>query len=261
MHQLERALNSLIPCFCVERIHLIDNSPDDSLSYFVRLDNRISYTHTKQNIGFGAGHNIALRRSLSSKVKYHLVLNADVYFDYDVIDKLITFMNANSDVGLVMPKVFYPNGDVQYLCKLLPNPFDLIIRRFLPNIYFFKNLSDKFELRRSGYDRLLNVPYLSGCFMFLRVSALAEVGIFDERFFMYPEDIDLSRRIHEKFRTIFYPDAFVFHEHGKASYRSKKMLFIHAINLARYFNKWGWFFDGKRKKINATVLDSLSSYE
>jgi GT2 family glycosyltransferase len=255
--QLKRALNSIIPCRNIKRIDLIDNSPDESLSCFAGLSTKVSYSHTGKNVGFGAGHNISLKQSISSDMKYHLVLNADVYFDPNVIDRLMIFMNTNPDVGLVMPKVFYPNGDIQYLCKLLPTPFDFFLRRFLPNISFFKKSNENFELRGSGYNKLLNVPYLSGCFMFLNVNALAAVGVFDERFFMYPEDIDLSRRIHEKYKTIFYPDAFIFHEHGKASYRSKKMLFVHVVNLIRYFNKWGWFFDDKRKKINRAVIESF----
>ena len=100
----------------------------------------------------------------------------------------------------------------------------------------------------------MNVPYLSGCFMLLRTSTLEDVGLFDERFFLYPEDIDLTRRIHKKYKTLFYPYVSVIHEYGRGSYKSMKLLYFHIVNMCRYFNKWGWFFDKERKEINARCI-------
>jgi len=73
-----------------------------------------------------------MRKSLKDGVPYHLVLNPDVYFESGVLEKLFDYMEFNSDVGQLMPKVLYPDGEVQYLCKLLPTPMDLIFRRFIP---------------------------------------------------------------------------------------------------------------------------------
>jgi GT2 family glycosyltransferase len=94
--------------------------------------------------------------------------------------------------------------------------------------------------------------------MFLRTEALKTVGKFDEQFFMYPEDIDLTRRIHEKFRTVFYPSTVVTHYHTQGSYFSVKLLLIHIVNMIKYFNKWGWFFDKNRRDTNKKVLQQLS---
>ncbi|MFT3751971.1 MAG: glycosyltransferase [Paludibacter sp.] len=162
-------------------------------------------------------------------------------------------MNNNSEIGQLMPKVHYPNGKIQYLCKLIPTPFDLIFRRFFPTEWTKKRM-ERFELKASGYNKIMDVPYLSGCFMFLRTAALREVGLFDERFFMYPEDIDLTRRIHQKYRTVFYPDVSIIHHHAQESYTNLKMLWIHIVNLIRYFNKWGWFFDKERRNVNKETL-------
>lgn len=162
-------------------------------------------------------------------------------------------MNENAEIGHLMPKVFYPDGNIQYLCKLLPTPFDLFFRRFLPEKWTRKRMN-RFEMRESGYDRLMDVPYLSGCFMFLRVAALKEVGTFDERFFMYPEDIDLTRRIHRKYRTVFYPEVNIVHHHTRSSYKNSRMMWIHTQNLIRYFSKWGWFFDEERRRVNSGII-------
>jgi GT2 family glycosyltransferase len=98
------------------------------------------------------------------------------------------------------------------------------------------------------------VPYLSGCFMLLRTSALIDVGLFDERFFMYPEDVDLTRRIAARYETIFFPHVSVYHEHGAASRKSLKMFAVHFFNMVRYFNKWGWLVDPGRRELNRKTL-------
>lgn len=205
------------------------------------------------NRGYGAAHNIALRKTLASDVQYHLVVNADVYFDPKVLEELSRYMGHHPEAGLIMPRVTYPDGRLQYLCKLLPTPLDLFGRRFLP-----KNVAEKrnrlFEMRFSGYDRVMNVPYLSGCFMFLRVSALRETGLFDERFFLYPEDIDLSRRIHSRYQTIYYPHCTIIHAHKQGSYHSVRLLWVHCVNICKYFNKWGWWFDSERKRVNEETI-------
>ena len=64
---------------------------------------------------------------------YHVVVNPDIYFETGVLEKLVSFMNLHKNVGQIMPKVYYPNGELQYLCKLIPTPFDLMFKRFLPS--------------------------------------------------------------------------------------------------------------------------------
>ena len=88
----------------------------------------------------------------------------------------------------------------------------------------------------------------------MRTEAVLKVGLFDERFFMYPEDIDLTRRIHREYLTLYYPSETIVHAHRQASYHNLHMLWIHATNMCRYFNKWGWLFDRERKAFNRQVL-------
>ncbi len=251
---IEPLVNTLTQSKGLNDIYIVDNSHTINVG-FQKLP--VTYIFNDKNVGYGAGHNIAIRKTIKNNISYHLVLNPDVCFDSIVLDELISYMNENENIGHLMPKVFYPNGEVQYLCKLLPTPQDLLIRRFLPQNWFYKAKS-KYELRDTGYDKIMQVPCLSGCFMLLRIDALKEVGLFDERFFMYPEDIDLTRRIHQKYKTVFYPKVSIVHQHTKASYKSTKLLFIHMINIIKYFNKWGWFFDKERKKVNKETLKMLN---
>lgn len=245
---------------CISTLYLIDNSPCRDLENHVAGydTNRVVYIFSGRNLGYGAGHNIAIREAMKRDARYHVILNPDILFAPDSIDKLHEFMNLNPDVGQVMPKVVYPTGEIQYLCKLIPTPVDLLFKRFLPAKLCRRRLY-KFRLEFTGYNRAMNIPYLSGCFMFFRVSALKDVGLFDERFFMYPEDIDMTRRMHEKYKTMFYPDTTIIHAHAAASYVSKKMLCVHILNMIKYFNKWGWIFDQKRVQKNRECLERLKS--
>lgn len=237
------------------QLFLVDNSPTSQLENELAdllIDKRVTYIFNNKNLGYGAGHNVAIRQILNIST-YHLVLNPDVSFEKGTIEKLVDFAEKNTGIGLLTPKVLYPNGTVQYVCKLLPTPFDLLFRRFLP-ISFTKKRMEIFELHKSGYDRIFQAPYIHGCFMFIRTAALKKVGLFDERFFMYPEDIDLTRRIHQHYKTVFYPEVEIVHTHARESYKTFKLLYIHIINMIKYFNKWGWFFDDERKRVNKKIL-------
>lgn len=240
-------------------LHIIDNSPEPTPLPF-EMAPWITYVHLETNLGYGAGHNIALRRILGSS-ELHFVLNPDVFFGSGELEKMITFMLQHPDVGQLMPKVIYPDGSLQYLCKLLPTPADLFLRRFM--VWPYRRLAqqqiERFELRFSGYNREMDVPYLSGCFMVFRTSVLQQIGLFDERFFMYPEDIDITRRVNARFRTLFFPGATIVHDHGRESYKNTRALWIHMMNLVKYFNKWGWFHDPARAKVNRETLQQFQA--
>lgn len=245
---LRKTIDSFLNTSFQVKLYLIDNSPTPLLEKVI-LDKRVQYVFLNSNRGFGAGHNVQLKR-LIKVGKYHLVLNPDIHFEKGTLEKLYDYMEANPDVGNAMPRIVYPNGDLQYLCKLLPTPKDWIIRMFIP----LKSVKDKIdynlEMRFADYNKEMNVPYLSGCFMFLRKSVIEEIGVFDEGIFMYGEDTDLNRRIHQKYRTMYYPEVTITHNFEKGSHKSLRLLWIHIKAAIYYLNKWGWFFDKERREIN-----------
>lgn len=235
---------------------LIDNSSNDALSAVARKFGA-RYIHRPDNPGFGAAHNIAIAEALAQGAAYHIVVNPDVSFGPEVIPGLRAYMDAHPDIGLLMPDIRYPDGSRQHLCKLLPHPGDLFLRRFFPAIYRLSGRLDAYEMRDGGYDRVMDVPALSGCFMFLRTSVLRKTGGFDERFFMYLEDVDLSRRVGRVARTVYYPAVAITHAYQKGSYKSSVLLSRHIRSAIRYFNKWGWFFDAERAAVNRAALRAL----
>lgn len=255
---LQRAVQSFLDSTRETTLYIVDNSPTDICSAHFK-NPRIKYIFNNKNIGFGAAHNIALKHAMAQHATYHIILNPDVYFEENVIEKLHAFMEADKGVGLITPKVLYPDGRLQPLCKLLPSPFTLFSRRFLHfNPTWVNRLNHWYEMHFSGYDKVMDVPFLSGCFMFLRIDALRKVGLFDERIFLYTEDTDLTRRIHQHYRTVFFPEATIYHYHEKGSYKNTIILMHHILSAITYFNKWGWFKDTERDHINQRILLKLS---
>lgn len=251
---LRKCIGSFLNTDMNTYLYIIDNSPTDNLRQICSFKNA-QYIFNNANLGFGAGHNIALRR-MTGRTKYSLILNPDVYFNKGTLEKLFNFMEEDKGVGLVMPKVLYSDGSLQYLCKLLPNPYDMLIKKI--NFGILKPLFDlqraRNELRFADYDKIMDVPYLSGCFMFIRTNIFEKTGLFDERFFIHFEDLDLTRRIHKLYRTVYYPEAFVYHKYERNSNKDVKIFKYLVSSGIKYFNKWGWFFDKERKIINKKVI-------
>ena len=239
---IEKCINSIFNItnnIDFEIIIIDNNSSDNTVKIIKNNFKNVKLIKNDKNIGFGAAHNIAIKLG---KGKYHLVLNPDIIFTENTIEKLINFMEENSDVGLVSPKIVFPDGTIQHLCKRSPCLFDLCVRRFTPGFVqgLFKKRIDYFEMRETGYNKIMDVPYLSGSFMLFRRSILEEIGGFDENFYMYAEDADITQRAAEISRTVFYPYTSVIHLWERGSHKNIKLLFISLVSTAKYFNKWGW---------------------
>jgi GT2 family glycosyltransferase len=250
--ELEQAIRSFMNTPLRVKMLVVDNSPSQALGPMCR-DLGSEYLFTSGNCGFGAGHNIALKQPSVSQ--YHLVLNPDVRFEPNVLVELVDFLALNESVGLVMPRVQYPDGSAQNLCKRLPDPLDMLSRRTFPRTLkrWCHTRMSLFELSDFNTNMVLSVPYLSGCFMLLRKKCLLECGLFDERFFLYFEDVDLTRRIHERYETVYYPYAKITHRHDRGSYKSLRLLFYGIQSAVRYFNKWGWVWDEQRDLANSVI--------
>lgn len=245
---------SLSNCNLIYKV-VIDNSPNENLKKIFEEYNWI-YHSNKKNPGFGASHNIIIKE-YSSKVKYHVVINPDIYFDYDVTSILAKFMENTPDCGCVMPKILYPNNNNQKLVKLLPSPYGWFLRRFAKNTNLLNQYNYKFELQEFDENQVFKAPYLSGCFMFLRVDSLNKIGLFDEGIFMYGEDTDLTRRLWIAGSFPYYfGKASVYHKFAKGSHNSLKLLIIAIKSTIYYFNKWGWI-DRNKTKINNKCLQQL----
>lgn len=249
---IQTTLDSLIRTNSVDKVILVDNGGCD---WAHQLDHvKISYIKADRNGGFGCGHNLAIHK-YAHLSDYFLICNPDIDFDPKELVKLLEVAQASS-AGLFSPKIIYPDGTDQYGQRLLPTPLNLFARRFLPQ-YFSNKLDDQYLLKNLVIDKPSLIPNVSGSFMLFRSECLLALGGFDERYFMYMEDIDLSRRCAVRFGTLYVPSAYVIHEHQQASYKNKVLLKAHIISAIKYFNKWGWVFDKQRRQINRDTIAKL----
>ena len=251
--EIRAAAESFLNCSLKVHLYLVDNSPEPILGKFFDSDSRIDYYYLNANRGFGAGHNVIMRQP-KKMGKYHLVLNPDITFSKGTIEGLYDYMENNPDVGNVMPKVIFPDGSFQYLCKLLPSPVDWFARMFIPIKAVKDKINYRFEMRFADFSKPMNVPYLSGCFMFFRTDVINEIGVFDEHIFMYGEDADINRRIHKKYRTMYYPEVTVTHAYEGGTHKNLRLFWVTVKALSYYLTKWGWFFDKERRTVNRETI-------
>jgi GT2 family glycosyltransferase len=253
---LKDAINSLMNTGLDIKLYLIDNSPTDELKILV-TDSTVEYLHNPANPGFGASHNLAIEKAIDSSSKYHFIVNPDIRFEGDIISPMLDYMEKNSTIGMMMPQILNLDGSIQNLPKLLPSPVDIIWRKFKKPNQAYQKFINNYELRLIPKEMIYNAPVLSGCFTLLNLEAIKKIGSYDDNYFMYFEDWDLSRRMHYYYKTIYFPLVSVYHGYESGANRNSKLFKIFIKSAITYFNKWGWFFDSDRKRINNNALSQF----
>jgi GT2 family glycosyltransferase len=253
---LQKAIQSIFNTSRMDKMFLVDNSPTDELKILV-TDSRIEYVHNPANPGFGASHNVAIQKATELGSKFHFIVNPDIYFEEDVITPMVEYMANDVTIGMMMPQILNEDGTIQNLPKLLPSPFSILKRKLKKPARAYQKFINEYELRNIAKDIIYNAPVLSGCFTLLNLDAIKKVGMYDDAFFMYFEDWDLSRRMHQQYKTIYFPKVSVVHEYESGANKSSKLFKIFVNSAITYFNKWGWFFDSDRKKINKEALSQF----
>ena len=249
---LKLTLDSLILTPSIKKIILVDNDCSDWASTYSH--EKVVYLKSDGNFGFGYGHNIAIQK-YANQSDYFLICNPDIFFDIDQFESLVNFASQRNE-GLFLPKIIYESGENQYGARLLPCPLNLFARRFSKK--WAVQLDKKYLLKNFSIEQPIFAPYLSGSFMLFRSDILLNLNGFDERFFMYMEDVDLSRRCAEQFGAVYYPRVSIVHLHEQGSYKSRKLLKAHLQSAILYFNKWGWIYDASRVRLNKQCLNALT---
>ncbi len=191
------------------------------------------------NRGYGAGHN----QAISKESDYHLVLNPDVELAEDALSQGIAELQAQPNIIALAPRVTGSDGAEEYLAKRYPSATVLLIRAL--NVGWLNRRFDQelahYELRDLNDEPLpQDVTLISGCCMLLRADALREVGGFDERFFLYFEDYDLSLRLAAHGRVVRFPPMKIVHHGGNASRKGLQHIRLFVTGAIRFFSRWGW---------------------
>ena len=202
----------------------------------------------KDNVGYARLVNSGIKNSQSD---YVLILNADIVLLKDTAKTLIEYLKNNEKVGLVGPKLLNFSGTHQHSCFKFYKPFTVMARRtFLAKTTFGAEAIRKFLMEdelAANYNKPLAADWLMGSALCVKRSAMNKVGLMDERFFMYFEDVDWCRRFWENgFAVVYLPQALAYHYHQKASHTGRvildiinnKQTRIHAASAYKYFRKY-----------------------
>ena len=219
--------------------YIVDNSQNENLSNLFSSKENYFYTKLDENEGFARGHNRILKK-IKDQYKYHLIINPDVYFENDVVTPLFEYLENDPEAVQIVPKILNEDESIQFTYKIEPRPFDLIARRFLPKNWYLAR-KEQLSKQISLNGVVTEIPIMSGCFMFFKTKILDEIGYLDERFFLYMEDIDFSKRISEKYKSVYYPHVHIYHKHTQGSYNDKKLMRRHMASAIKYYNKHGWY--------------------
>lgn len=215
---------------------VVDNaSEDDSLAKLQDcFKDRVRFIASKENNGFAAGNNLALRHLESD---YILLLNSDTVVWENTLENIYDYMESHRDVGACGCRVRLENGELDKACKrTFPNVKNSFFRLFhIPN----KSKDDNYNLTDLPDDEVYEIDCLTGAFMFMRNETLEDVGLLDETFFMYGEDIDLCYRIKDAgWKIVYYGKNSITHFKGASSKKQKNKLiyeFYHAMYI--YYKK------------------------
>lgn len=216
------------------KLYVVDNCSTDGTVEYIKVNYPdVELLVQPKNIGFGAGHNVVINKVQS---KYHVVINPDIVFIENSIKKMVDFLDDNQDIGLLAPKICYPNGNVQILGKKVPHLKYIFASRFRGDEP--GKLLKEYAMLECDLTVPTDIENASGCFMVFRTEILKKIGGFDDRYFMYFEDADITREVNCISRAVFYPDAVVTHIWNRDSKHNYKLLAIHIHSMLKYYLKW-----------------------
>lgn len=217
------------------KLFVVDNGSTDGTVEFIKTKYpQVELVETGKNLGFGKGHNEILNRLES---KYHFIINPDVSIKDDAIGKMTDYFETHDDVGIVSPKICFPDGRLQILGKRKPNIFYLAASRMRKEGEPGRLLK-KYAMLDCDLNKEMDIEVASGCFVGIRTDIFKRINGFDDRYFMYFEDYDLSRTVAKTARVRYFPEAVVYHEWGRESKRNTKLKMIHISSMFKYFLKW-----------------------
>ncbi len=229
-------------------IFVVDNdSKDGSVDFLRKKHPHVFFIENHENVGFSKANNMAIKRA---KGDFVLLINPDTIVSEDTILRCISFMNENQNAGAVGVKQNYAYGMFAPESKrAVPKPltalfkFTGLCKRFPKN-----KVLGKYYLGFLDNNQINEIEILSGAFMFIRHEALNKAGMFDEDYFMYGEDIDLSYRILKAGYKNFYIPSNIIHYKGESTHK-QTFTYVNNFNKSmtiffrKHFKAYSWFLE------------------
>ncbi|HXH61671.1 MAG TPA: glycosyltransferase family 2 protein [Fimbriimonadaceae bacterium] len=217
---------------------VVDNDSEDGSADMVAAEfPEFVLIRQEVNLGFTGGHNLAIKERKGRDVA---LLNSDTVVHPGAISAVSQFMRENPKVGVVGVKLLNPDGSLQMSCRRFPNPLAAAFRntwlgRLFPNNRFTREyLMADFE-----HDKPREVDWVSGAAMFIRGELIDEIGLLDDDFFMYCEDVDFCRRAWDAgWKVMYLPSAVITHAIGRSSDKApNRMIARFHLSMLRYYRK------------------------
>ena len=211
------------------KLYVIDNASTDGTADSIEKSGQATVIRQEKNLGFGAAHNVALTQPLG---KYHCVINPDITISSDVISDMVDYFESNPDVVMAMPKILNSDGTEQKLPKERPSFKRLFLGRLL------KGIRNEYVWAQKDITEPCDINFCTGCFFCIRTDVFEKLLGFDQRYFMYLEDADLTLKAKLKGRVVMLPQFSVTHSWERESAKSLKYLLIHIISCFKFLLKW-----------------------
>jgi GT2 family glycosyltransferase len=226
-------------------IIVVDNgSKDGTPEMIAECFPEVRFIETGQNLGYAKGNNVGIR---AAKGRYIMIINPDIILFEGVVEKLVEFMDSHPDVGIVGPKLLNPDKTLQFSCYKFHSFWIPLYRRTpLGKLPWVRKAIDEFLMKDWDHNSVREVDWLLGGCLLIRSSALWDVGLLDERYFAYFDDVDLCRMMWNKgWKVVYYPLVSVVHFHRRESAEAfwvtsifNKVTRIHIASWIKYFWKW-----------------------
>lgn len=217
------------------RIFVVDNgAPSFETAAFMREAYPKITVLCRENNGFGAAHNDLMPYMDS---RYHAVVNPDISIQSDIFTTLVQYMDQNPDCSMITPAVTFSDGTPQHLPKRSPTYRYMILGRLSNKIKAFAKYRAEYTRANETFTQPTEIDFCSGCCFVTRTANYLKLGGFDEDYFMYLEDADLTERMHTLGKTMFYPNESVIHHWKGGSRQSRKLFFMHIRSMMLYMKK------------------------
>ena len=249
---LATVLGSDLGRFTMEVIVCDNGSTDGSYALLKKEFSGVTFIQNGKNLGFAAGNNPGIR---ASKGRYVLLLNTDTEVPKDTLRKMITFMDTHKEAGASTAKILLPDGTMDPAChRGFPTPW--VAFTYLTHLELLFPRSRLFGEYHQGYKDLStvhDVDCIVGAFFFVRREVIDAVGVLDEAYFMYGEDIDWAYRIRQAgWKILFNPEVTILHfkkqsgrSHTDDTRKIQTEIYFHTYNLLfyqkHYEKKYGLF--------------------
>lgn len=171
-----------------------------------------------KNLGFAGGQNKGIQHALSRGANYVIVLNNDTVVKPDFVEQLIAVAQKENDIGIVSPKIYFAKGFEYHHDRYKKEELGKIIW-YAGGIFDWKNVIGHHrgvdEVDNGQYDTISSVDFASGCCMLLKKEVIEKIGMFNEKYFLYYEDADLSERAKKNgFKNVYAPKSVIWHKNA-----------------------------------------------